>query len=428
MFAFKLGLRSLFFRRKQYISLLAVCIAGVGISLFCLFLMDGMLRSLSMKSKIYYGGDLQFIGGNGTLNFSNVDETIAKIEPVFPSNAIISPRYDFSAGNSALYFEGTGVRQRVIKGVDFTKEDQLFSQFTYVSGDAKSIAGTNGILLSDPIAKMLCIHTGDSVTLMLKNIRGYTNTVQLEVKGIFKDSSLFGMYTSYMDIDCLRLAYGCGHKEANRIGVFFPEQAPSSKDVASYQSSLEKLFTMFPQVTDKQLFYDKLLTGQLTGETYALITLFANLQDVRILIDAMHGIAAFIIIILILIIVIGISSTYRVLIMKRSNEIGIYKAIGMERKGIMHVLLSETLVLLVCGCAGGFLFAFILCKCISFWNLSFIPAFDIFLSNGILVPLIKFLPVAVISLTVIVTTVFAVLFSVKKTVIMTPIEALAVTE
>ena len=54
----KLGLRSLFYRIRQYVSLLLVCIVGIGVSLFCISLIKGMLASLSDKARIYYGGDL----------------------------------------------------------------------------------------------------------------------------------------------------------------------------------------------------------------------------------------------------------------------------------------------------------------------------------------------------------------------------------
>ncbi|QTQ16033.1 FtsX-like permease family protein [Treponema parvum] len=428
MFALKLGLRSLFFRKKQYVSLFIVCCLGVGISLFSIYVMNGMLKALSMKARIYYGGDLQFIGGNGNLYFDDYRPIIEKLSAVFPENAIIAPRFDFEASYAALYFEGTGVRQRVIKGVDFTKEKKLFTYFNYVSGSAEDMAGTNGILLSKPIADMLGADTGDSITLMLKTQNWYTNTVTLVVKGIFRDSSLFGMYTSYMDFDVLRSAFGLPESAANRIGVFFPDKEPSGRDIARYQAELEKKFPMYPLVNDKYVFYDDLLAARLPFPTYALIAISANLKDLGGLIDAMRAIAVFIIVSLVLIIVAGVSSSYRVLVMKRCNEIGIYMAIGMKRRGISFVLLSEASVLLLSGCLAGFLLSIVLSLGLRVWNLSFIPAFDIFLTDGAIVPSIDMFSVFKVIFFVIVTTALAVLFATRKAVSMTPVQALAVTE
>ena len=429
MYGLKMGLRSLLYRKKQYTSLFLVCMVGVGISLFCLFLVEGMLNSLEDKAKLYYGGDFTFIGGKSDLTLPNVDDFIEKLTPIFPAGSVISSRFDFDADYSSFYFEGTEARQRVIKGVDFSKEMELFQGFNYLEGNSLNMAGSNGVLLSEPIAETLGVQVGDSITFLLKTIKGYTNTVVLEVHGIFRDSSLFGMYTSYMDINCLRKSYDVAQTWANRICIDFPADFKITQEkVEAFQAQLEQKFTMFPLVDDKEIFYQPLLSKSFSEPHYALVDLYANLEDLKVLIDAMKLIATFVIVILMIIIMVGVSSTYRVIVMKRINEIGIYKAIGMNRMGIFSVLLSETSLLILVGCVAGIIFSWILCTGISFFSFSFIPAFDIFLVDGKLLPSISFLQSLLISLLVYVTTTFAVLFSVQKSVKMTPVDALGVTE
>ncbi len=423
----KISVRSLLMRWRQYISLLFVCALGSGVSLFALFLINGMLRSLSTKAKIYYGGDYQFVGGLNDLSFGDYRNFVTKIESVFGGKAVVSPRFDFDAASSAIYFEGVGVRQRIIKGVDFDREKKLFEKFNYVDGSAEKMAGTNGVLLSDKIAQMLECSVGDQVTLMLRTAQGYTNTVQLVVKGIFLDSSVFGFYTSYMDLNFLQKAYCIPEFYANRIGIFFDGDSPSSADDAKFQKLLEAKFDMFRMVKDKYIFYDQLLSGRL-GEKYALIPLYANMKELQVVIDAIKVIALFVIVTLIAIIVIGISSTYRVIVMKRINEIGIFKAIGMERRSVLLLLLSEASALLVAGCIFGLLLSFGFCRVIEKFNFLSIPAFNIFLTDGILLPAPTIFHVALIFCVVTVTTIFAVLFSVQTAIKITPVQALAVTE
>ncbi|MCR4899950.1 MAG: FtsX-like permease family protein [Treponema sp.] len=427
MKTFAMSLKSVLYRRKQYLSLMLVCVFGVGISLFCLFLIDGMLNALEYKAKIYYGGDLQFIGGSPGLYIDNPDEIIEQLYEVFPENTLISKRHDLDAEYAAFYFEGVGVRQRVIKGVDFDKEKPLFDSWNFVDGSADGIKGTNGVLLSEPIAKMLQVKAGDAITFLYQiPWSGQINTRELVVKGIFRDSSLFGMYTSYMDADVLSevCLYPAGY--TNRIVLFFEDGSPSEKQILEWQHQLEQKFRMFELTDNKQKFYDQLWALEMP--TYALIKLSANLQDVQILIDAMKLIAAFIIIMLVIIIVAGVSSTFRVIVMKRINEIGIYKAIGMKRGKITGLLLSETSLLVFFGCIAGFVLSLILVFFAGFINLSFIPAFDIFLTNGVLKAKISFVYFAVVSIAVIVTTTAAVLFAIRKSVKITPCQALAVTE
>ena len=166
----KMGLRSLLYRRKQYTSLFLVCLFGVGISLFCLYSVNGMLSALEDKARIYYGGDLQFHGGNGlTQPLSNVE----KLEEFFPEKSVIAERFDFDADWAAFYFEGTDVRQRVIKGVNFEKEKKLFSSFNYIEGSADDMYGTNGVLLSEPIE--IAVHMNCSFNLSFFIVLGKTH-------------------------------------------------------------------------------------------------------------------------------------------------------------------------------------------------------------------------------------------------------------
>ena len=423
----KMGLRSLMYRRKQYLSLFLVCLFGVGVSLFCLYSVNGMLTALEDKARIYYGGDLQFIGGRG------MDQPVSNVEMLkefFPEDSVIAERYDFDADYAAFYFEGTGVRQRVIKGVNFEKEKKLFASFNYIEGSAEDIYGTNGVLLSEPIAKMLEVHAGDEITFMLRNGAWQINTVPMIVKGIFRDSSLFGMYTSYMDREVLSNAYGYPATYCNRICVMLPEGSPSKQQIQEYQDKLSKKLNMFRLVEDKQEYYNNCIYAHnFEGDQpYALIKLSANLQEIQIIIDAMKAIVAFVIAMLLIIIVTGVSSTFRVIAMKRINEIGIYKAIGMKRFKIYGMLLTETLLLIIAGCIAGYLFSCVLTGIIGLIDFSFIPAFDIFLINGKMKGIISFVYFLGISMVVIVTTLAAVMFAVKKSVSVTPCQALAVTE
>lgn len=422
----KMGLRSIIYRKKQYASIFLVCLFGIGISIFSIFLIDGMLSALENKARIYYGGDYQFMGGSKDYELFDYENYIEDLRTIFPENTLIAPRFDYIDGYAALYFEGVGVRQRVIKGVDFTIEKELFSTLNFKSGSIDEMAGSDGILLSAAIAEILEVQTGDSITMMVKTKKQGINTVELVVKGIFADSSLFGMYTSYMDINCLRNAYKYPENCINRICITLPPEYEAEALAPMYQAALEEKYPMYEQVKVKQLFYDH--RSDMGFPNYALITLSSNLSDVQILIDAMKLMSAFIILILMLIIIIGVSSTFRVIVIKRINEIGIYKAIGMRYGKIMGMLLTETMLLVITGCFSGLLFALILCLFARFINLSFIPAFDIFLKNGVLVPNINILYFIILAAVIIVTTLCAVYLRIRKSVAVPPCKALAVTE
>ena len=428
MYQLVLGIRSLLYRKKQYISLFLICLFGTGISLFCLFMSNGMLLSLSQKAEIYYGGDFCIMSGSwDERRIEDYEKICAEIDQLLPPEADVTFRYDFDAGEIAsFYYEGEEVRQRVLKGVDFDASKKLFSKFNFVCGNADIEKGSNKVLISQPIAKKLGAGLGDEITLYLRNINGYINTVPLVVNGIFQDASVFGMYTTYIDFTFLREAYGRDAAFANRICVDFPDVSGlDDSKLEEIQKLLSTKYKMYPLVDDKNQFYND---TDVSPDTFALIPLKANLNDVKILKNAMTAIINLIIILLVIIIVAGIGSTYRVIVMKRINEIGVYMAIGMKKRAIMQSFLFECLFLLISGCLGGFIFASILCKIFSLIKFTFIPSFSIFLTKGYLCPVLDGQALGILFLTVIFVTLFAVFYSVKKCVNIMPCKAISANE
>ena len=69
-----------------------------------------------------------------------------------------------------------------------------------------------------------------------------------------------------------------------------------------------------------------------------------------------------------------------------------------------------------------------MCSIVKCFNLSFIPACDVFLVNGIIVRVMDPFSVILVLSVIFVTTVLAVVFSIRKAVEVTPVQALATTE
>ena len=428
MYQIKIALRSLLYRKSQYVSLFLVCMFGVAVSLASIAVSSGMMKSLRQKAKIYYGGDFALmcsVNDDG-LDIYNCRESIELVKSVLPDNAIVTPRMDFDARYASYYFEGVQALQNTIKGVKFENENNLISSFTFVEGGTEGMANSNGVLISAPIAKMLNVHVGDEITFQLMTYNDYTNTVPIIVKGIFQDSSVFGMYTSYMDFDFLKKAYDRPENYANRICVNFPDTAVSEKDLRKFYDSLSTVLNMYPWVDNKNDYIDA--TEFFKTETWGFIPLSANLNDVEIMELAMDAVITFIVVILTIIVVAGIGSTYRVLIMKRITEIGIYMAIGMKKRAITCTLLFESLILLIAGCIGGIILTGAFCSIISIFDFSFIPSFDMFLEKGNLSPSLDVIKSVAVLASVIIVTLLAVLYSTLKSIKIMPVQALAVTE
>ncbi|MBQ1727373.1 MAG: FtsX-like permease family protein, partial [Treponema sp.] len=160
---------------------------------------------------------------------------------------------------------------------------------------------------------------------------------------------------------------------------------------------------------------------------YALITLDANIKDLQMVIKALSFVTLLITVILVSIIAVGIGSTYRVIVMKRITEIGIYRAIGMKSSGVKKVFLFETFFLLLAGFICGVIFALLISLGVSYLNLSVIPAFDIFLTAGRLIPKIEPVKWLLLLGVIAVTTILSVLFTIRNVVHISPVNAFATT-
>lgn len=428
MYEKRIALRSLLYRKTQYISLFLVCMVGVAISLSAIAVSTGMLSSLSQKARIYYGGDFALmcsVDDNG-LDIYDYEQNIEKIRPLLPKNAVVSPRMDFDARDARFFFEGTQALQNTIKGVDFDKEKDLISSLKFLEGGIEEMAHSNGVLISSPIAKILGVQVGDEIIFEFSTAQSQIDTANVIVKGIFQDSSVFGMYTSYMDFEFLRDSYGRPKNYANRICVHFTGKKPSEKKLRDCYDSLSKVLNMYRWVDNKKDYINA--TENFKVETWGFIPLSANLSDIDIMRLAMDAVITFIVMILTVIIIAGIGSTYRVLIMKRINEIGIYMAVGMKKLSIIKTLLFEAMLLLTFGCLGGILLTFVSCSVLSLFDFSFIPSFDMFLEKGNLKPVLDVIKSVLVIASVIAFTTLAVLYATLKSIKIMPVEALATTE
>lgn len=423
------AVKSLLNRARQYRSLFAVSAIGVCIMISVLMITDGMLDSMTEKMRQYYGGDFMILGGEKYYDekysgypLEKLQEMIVALKEILSKDTQISARLSKTNGDKSFFFEGIGVKQRTLQGVNFEDERALFQKFTFVEGNADARADGDGAVISLPVAQKLGVHVGDEVVLFFEE-DNLKNTVSLVVTGIFQDSSVFGMYTSYIDYKALIKLLSINVNLTDKICVYYPKGLHSSGEIRRIQSELEKRFDMFPLSYNKEDWVNFHRNND--DIIYALIPLEANISDLRKLSSALHAIVALIVSMLVLIISVGISSTFRVIVMKRAVESGTFRALGMKPAGLMLLYFTEVFVLLVSGCAIGFALSLVVTKIISGFNLSFVVGFDLFLMGGHLAPSLYIGKVFFLLAVIFVTTLGAVLFTLRKLIHISPVGALS---
>ena len=422
MFLFKYALKSILSRRRQYRSLFAVCVL-VGCVIFStVAVASGMLNSLSVKARQYYGGDLQFLGPK---RFMFSEDYADKIASLVPPRAEVYSRINEEGWDSTLFFNGNSSLLRMLKGVDFDSESRLFDDFTFVEGSHRARAdGLHSALISEPVAKKLGVHAGDVLTFFVNTDEGFYNTIQLHVGGIFQDSSLFGMYTVYMDIDGLRTVFDYPDDFIEMVTINYFGRM-TRKELVALQECLKTMFRMHDLVDDKYDFYDDVGYAGERPDEFALIPLMSNREELRMMTSALNAVVLVIVVILTVIVAVGIGSTYRVIIIKRTVETGTLRSIGMESSGVRNLFLAEIFLVLFGGLLLGGVLSLAVNFAISRFDFTFIPAFDMFLMGGRIRPTPNGLVLLGVNSLIIVTTLLSILFTIRQQVSKSPVEALA---
>jgi ABC-type lipoprotein release transport system permease subunit len=371
-------------QRKRYRLLGSALAFSFFVIVIIASVLSGMVSSLTEKAKIYYGGDFCIRGienGGGLIIRDPIalrDATRAILGP----KPVISERYEHRDTSTTLYFGGEGIRQRLVIGIDFSEEAGLFRRFNYIEGNAEGMKGTNGILISEPIARILKARVGDDILLLIPTLAGQKNTANVVVRGIFRDSSLFGYYTSYFDIDFLRGLVGLPPSQCSTLAVFYPGNPPGHDVLPKLQRALEKTIPMYPLFAARQALFNHIAAAPVQGMSYAILSLQANLEQVQQLLDAVYIIALVLIVLLLGVVILGVSGSYKVIVHERSKEIGTMRAIGMQRGAATRLFVTEAALLALLGCFVGAVLAWVALALLGLINFSFIPFFDIFLRGG----------------------------------------------
>ncbi len=386
----KLALRTLWRNRKRYrLVFLAVL---VGFALVCLILgvSGGVLKSIKEKAARYFAGQITIRGYvNDSPAIENPDELVNYLAASSLPVRNISKRTIYYHSNAAIYYGGESIRQRRLIGVDFEKERSEFDSLRLIEGSLDHmLAGDRkqSILISKSASKLLGAHAGDAVLLYLTTHDGSANTTMLTVKGVFEENSLFG-YVAYMDNEGLNELLALPQGSATDIALYFPSGYSENDAIKPLFKYLGTRYPVLPVTGRKDL--SQALSDNPERYILTLISLDANLDTVKDLLDALNVILFFLFGIFLLIVMTGIVNTYRVILFERTKEIGTMRALGTGRLQVLRLFLAEAFFLAVSAAVFGTLLGVLMLAVVTNVPLTTIPGAGLFTNNGFLVFFLK---------------------------------------
>ena len=227
------------------------------------------------------------------------------------------------------------------EGIDPDKDAVLSQNLIINPGDMLSAGDPKGILLGGGLAENLDVSVGDTVVLLVNTESGGMNGLEGTVRGLFQSAS------KEFDDAALMLTLASA-KQLLRVNgthswVLILDQTVHTDPV------LQKLRARYPETTTQVRFTPWYKLADFYNKT---VKLFSRQMNIVRLIVA-------------LIIVLGISNALIMSILERTGEIGTLMAIGIKRRSILYLFISEGALLGIIGGVSGVVAGVVLAEIIS---------------------------------------------------------------
>jgi putative ABC transport system permease protein len=378
MTLFTFSLKSLAGRRRRFFFLGLAVSFGFFVMTVSTGLTEGLLKTVREKGAFYFSGNINITCNSRDPSDTTMDAKLLRDvvrEALGPVPVFL--RSIYYGIDAQLFFGGATVRQRRVIGIDWSDEKGGAGALNIVSGSFPDDRDLRAVLISETAAKRLGVRVGDELMLLVTGPHG-RNTANFVLRGIFKDSSIFG-YAAYVSRTALNDTLSLPFDYTTDFGVTLRSSWNVDSAAERIRVALAKRAEVFAVAHTRAELSD-LSGGSWQGKRYMVCTLDAHLSDIKQVLDAITSICYALLAAFLAVVLIGIVSTYRVVVYQRSAEIGMMRAIGMSKARAMAVFIEEAGALTAVSAFVGLVMGEIVLFAISL--LDFPPSLDMFLNRG----------------------------------------------
>lgn len=255
-------------------------------------------------------------------------DTIMNLEHVKTITSRVDINGIIASQDKSKIFTGQGVQP---------EQEKIISTFiSIVDGANLSVNDPEGALLGFGLADVLGVNIGDYVTLLSPTKYGGLNAVDIKVRGTIQTG------TSAVDDMIVKLP------------ISSVEKLLGAPDVSKIMILLDD--TSYTEVVEKKL--RQLIKDE--GWDLEMKTWVDLAESYWAVVKIYNNIFYFLTIIIVFIIISSIINTMSMSVMERVSEIGTIRSIGMKRRGITKLFLSEGFLLGAIGSVIGIVVAIII--------------------------------------------------------------------
>jgi putative ABC transport system permease protein len=350
----------------------------------------GLVQTANVRVTELLGGPLylsgQEVSESGRLvsvirEQDSLDSALALIE-----DEIESIQYRSSAFGEMIFV--SSVTTVSLDGVDWDNEQELLQSLDLVAGDAAAVRDPATVIMPEPVATELGVEIGETVVVRLSSISGQQTVGEFVVGGLLRDAGILGMESAYVDKAYLNGLIGMSPDQYQQVVVSLGNAASVDSladTVEGYLAGLGKVAAEERSIfgdaaedmgpaADRASGSNPMMGGAMggllslnvseadrwDGTRFSVTTINDVLEPVMTIVTVLNQVSLGLFLVLLVITMVGLLNTFRMILIERTREIGTIRAVGMQRKQVRNLFLSEALILALGGALAGVILAFVL--------------------------------------------------------------------
>lgn len=360
---FKLAYRNVY-RQKKRSFLLAGAIAFGMLAITLLNTLTGAMAtavktnfSSALGGHVYMTGEVVSERGysNQLINRSDiVEQAIANL-----SMPVAEVKKRSSARLQLINNSKTDRLQ--IQGIELANEQQLFQRLVVMQGSLDDLKQPGTLALPMNKARDLQVRLGSSIMVKGETMTGQQNLLEWKVVALFRDQGGFGRSNGYTGLSTMNKMLNIPADSFQRVNLVLQDMQDMGTATNELKHSFTKLATLKPEDTDSTFGPMRMMMqgGRAYIEDPWQDTRFdvTNLDDVTqnvmSLVNGLDLVAKLIFGVMLVITLVGISNSYRMVLLERVAEIGNMRAMGAQAGNVFRLFLYEAIILAIMGIAVG---------------------------------------------------------------------------
>ncbi len=361
----------------------------------------GMVDTVSQNLSSSLGGHIYVSGSEVSEEGSEVsvvrdtgalDEALGSLEGQIASGSVRS-----SAQVGVIF--GSREETAALVGVNFAQESDFLGNLEFSSGSAAALlANEAGVALPVALLEDLGVQVGESVVVRTTTVTGQQNIGDFVVVGALSPDEAFGppglAAQGYAHLGAVNTLLGMEPGQYQSLNLYLNDLTGLETATTTLHSELGRTGVVEPRPTGGGGLpnpADFLALGGLSsvdederwqGTKFEVTNLNDELDNVFTIVTLINTIGLIVFVVILVIIMVGITNSYRMVMIERTAEIGTMRAMGVQRGGVRNIFLWEALFVALGGTALGLALAAAATVGLGFVTFDTGGEFGIFLNEG----------------------------------------------